>query len=158
MSEISHIVEIGWVRTARIDPIDDGWDAIPARIDLDPARFTPDSLSGIGDFSHVEVLYRFHRATEPTQMQARHPRGRQDWPKVGIFAQRAKARPNLIGATICTLTKVAGLSLYVRGLDAIDGTPVLDIKPVMREFLPREPVRQPDWASQLMENYWHPPQ
>ena len=85
---------------------------------------------------------------------ARHPRNREDWPLVGIFAQRGKNRPNRIGLTTCTILKVEGTRLHVRGLDAIDGTPVLDIKPVMREFLPRGEVRQPDWATELMAEYW----
>jgi tRNA (Thr-GGU) A37 N-methylase len=65
---------------------------------------------------------------------ARHPRGRKDWPAVGIFAQRGKGRPNRIGVCICRLERVEGLNLFVRGLDAIDRTPILDIKPVMRDF------------------------
>jgi len=79
---------------------------------------------------------------------------REDWPLVGIFAQRGKNRPNRIGLTTCAILKVEGTRLHVRGLDAIDGTPVLDIKPVMREFLPRGEVRQPEWASELMAEYW----
>jgi tRNA (Thr-GGU) A37 N-methylase len=85
---------------------------------------------------------------------ARHPRGRTDWPKVGIFAQRAKARPNRIGVTTCELVDVDGLDLRVRGLDAIDGTPVLDVKPYMQAFGPRGEVREPEWVAELMANYW----
>ena len=73
---------------------------------------------------------------------------------VGIFAQRGKDRPNRIGVTVCSLLGVDGLTLRVRGLDAIDGTPVLDIKPVMRGFLPRGEVREPEWAGELMKGYW----
>jgi tRNA (Thr-GGU) A37 N-methylase len=73
---------------------------------------------------------------------------------VGIFAQRGKTRPNRIGSTICRIVGVEGRTLVVAELDAIHGTPVIDIKPVMQEFLPREPVRQPEWAHQLMKNYW----
>ena len=72
---------------------------------------------------------------------ARHPRNRRDGPLVGILAQRGKNRPNRLGLTTC-------------GIDAIDGTPVLDIKPVMAEFLPRGDVRQPDWSRELMSGYW----
>jgi len=85
---------------------------------------------------------------------ARHPRGRHEWPAVGIFAQRAKARPNRIGCTICQVVRVEGTSLYVAELDAIDGTPVLDIKPILAEFLPRGEVRQPAWSHELMRDYW----
>jgi tRNA (Thr-GGU) A37 N-methylase len=84
----------------------------------------------------------------------RHPRGRADWPRVGILAQRGKNRPNRIGATICRIVGVEGRVLRVSGLDAIDGTPVIDIKPVMSGFLPRGEVREPDWALEIMKDYW----
>ena len=75
---------------------------------------------------------------------------------MGIFAQRGKARPNRIGITIVRIVAREGRVLRVAELDAVDGTPVLDIKPVMREFLPREEVRQPRWARELMQRYWTP--
>ena len=85
---------------------------------------------------------------------ARHPRNNQDWPAVGIFAQRGKNRPNRIGSTIVRVLRCEGRSIVVAELDAIDGTPVLDVKPVMQEFLPREKIRQPAWSHELMGNYW----
>ena len=96
----------------------------------------------------------FGVAPEKVVSGARHPRGNPAWPRIGIFAQRGKARPNRIGSTIVRIVERAGASLVVAELDAIDGTPVLDIKPVMREFLPRAEVAQPDWASELMREYW----
>jgi tRNA (Thr-GGU) A37 N-methylase len=72
----------------------------------------------------------------------------------GIFAQRGKNRTNRIGVTVCRLVAVDGLSIEVEGLDAIEGTPVLDIKPHLREIGPKGPVRQPAWASELMAGYW----
>jgi tRNA (Thr-GGU) A37 N-methylase len=77
-----------------------------------------------------------------------------EWPRVGIFAQRPKDRPNRIGVSVCRLLGVDGLELRVAGLDAVDGTPVLDVKPVMREFLPRGEIHQPAWATELMKDYW----
>ncbi|MGH6872357.1 MAG: SAM-dependent methyltransferase [Rhizomicrobium sp.] len=146
---------IGFVRSGRDAPIDDAWDSIPASIALDPARFTPEALAGIGGFSHVEVIFQFDRVAESgIQTGGRRPRGRADWPLVGIFAQRAKNRPNRLGLCTCRLVRVEGLSLHVQGLDAIDGTPVLDIKPVMRGFLPRGEIREPDWAQEIMREYW----
>lgn len=137
------------------EPVDDIWGGLESRIDLDSSRFTPDCLQGLGDFSHVEVVFFFHRVPESEGMTgARHPRNRPDWPKVGIFAQRGKKRPNRIGVTICRLLSVQDLSLKVTGLDAIDGTPVLDIKPYMREFAARGDVRQPKWVDELMSGYW----
>jgi tRNA (adenine37-N6)-methyltransferase len=85
---------------------------------------------------------------------ARHPRGNTNWPVVGIFAQRGKNRPNRLGATMVRVLAVEGRTIRVAGLDAIDGTPVVDIKPVIGEFLPRGEIRQPRWATELMKTYW----
>jgi tRNA (Thr-GGU) A37 N-methylase len=85
---------------------------------------------------------------------SRHPRNQPASPQVGIFAQRGKNRPNRIGVTICRLLSIRNLSLEVDGLDAIHGTPVLDIKPYMREFAARGEVCQPEWVGELMAGYW----
>jgi tRNA-Thr(GGU) m(6)t(6)A37 methyltransferase TsaA len=149
------MVPVGVVRGGRAEAVDDDWGASQARIELDAARFDPEALSGLQDFSHAEVIFLFDRVTdEEIEYGARHPRGRLDWPKVGIFAQRGKNRPNRIGLCTCRIVSVDGLALIVQGLDAIDGTPVLDIKPVMRGFLPREDVREPAWAGEIMRTYW----
>ena len=145
---------IGIVRSQRADTSDDDWDQVVARIELSPA-FDAEALSGIEDFSHAEILFQFDRIDDTTvERCSRHPRGNPAWPKVGIFAQRGSRRPNRIGATIVRVVRRDGRVLEVSGLDAVDGTPGLDIKPVMREFLPREPVRQPTWVAELMKDYW----
>ena len=145
---------IGVVRSPRKDLSDDFWGAVEAEIVLDDG-FGPDALYGLGDFSHVEVLF-FMNQVDPARVEtgARHPRGRKDWPLVGIFAQRGKARPNRIGLTRATIVSVDGKTLRVRGLDAVDGTPVLDVKPWMDEFAPIGATRQPDWARELMRDYF----
>ena len=154
-AETFQVRPIGTVRSERTDPIDDDWDTVGTSIELDGERFTPDVVAGLDGFSHIDVVYLFHLVDEhDVHLGARHPRGRQDWPLVGILAQRAKARPNRLGVTTCRLLAVDGLSLHVEGLDAIDGTPVLDVKPNMREFWPRGEHRQPTWASELMAGYW----
>jgi tRNA-Thr(GGU) m(6)t(6)A37 methyltransferase TsaA len=146
---------IGHVRGGRTDAVDDDWGASRARIDLDPARFTGESLQGLDGFSHVEIVFVFDKVTdEEIVTGARHPRGRKDWPKVGIFAQRGKNRPNRIGLCTARIVAVDGLSLELEGLDAIDGTPVLDIKPVMTGFQPRGSIREPAWAGEIMKDYW----
>lgn len=146
---------IGRVRSARDEAIDDGWDAIPVRIELDARQFTPDALLSLDQFSHAEIVYLFDRVREDQiERGARHPRGRTDWPRAGIFAQRGKNRPNRIGVTVAEIVKVEGLTLTLKGLDAIEGTPVLDIKPVLSGFLPRGEVREPHWAREIMAAYW----
>ena len=72
----------------------------------------------------------------------------------GILAQRAKDRPNRIGSTVCRLVSVDRLTVEVEGLDAMDGTPVLDVKPYMLGFAARGEVYEPAWATELMSAYW----
>ena len=146
---------IGYVRGGRTEPIDDDWGDVEATIELDASQFDPGVTAGLSDFSHLDVVYVFHLVPdEKIETRARHPRGNEDWPLVGIFAQRAKGRPNRIGVTTCEIVAVDGLTVKVRGLDAIDGTPVLDLKPYMTDFAPRTEVREPKWARELMSGYW----
>lgn len=149
------IVPIGFVRGGRAEPIDDDWGAMTSQIVLDD-RWPADALAGLEAFSHLDVVYVFDRVDEATiTLGARHPRGNIEWPRVGIFAQRAKGRPNRIGVSTCEIVGIDDHVVTVRGLDAIDGTPVVDLKPYMVEFAPRTPVRQPDWSHELMRGYWH---
>ena len=147
---------IGSVHSHESGPKEDFWGDVVSEIRLDASKFTPDAMVGLGEFSHLEVLFYFHGITEkPMVMGCRHPRGNLQWPKVGIFAQRGKDRPNRIGATVCRLLAVEALTLKVQGLDALDGSPVLDIKPVFAEFTPdRTAIRQPQWSHELMEKYF----
>jgi tRNA-Thr(GGU) m(6)t(6)A37 methyltransferase TsaA len=147
---------VGLVVGGRRDAVDDEWGQVEAVISLDTGRFGTDAVAGLESFSHLVVVFQFHLVDESAvQSGARHPRGNTDWPEVGMFAQRAKMRPNRLGVSSCRLLGIDGLDLRVRGLDAVDGTPVLDVKPYMREFEPPvSEVRQPTWASQLMAQYW----
>lgn len=154
MSARFEIEAIGRVEAARKEAIDDDWGGSESAIVLD-ARFEEEALAGLEQFSHVEVLFVFDRV-DPAKVVsgARHPRNNPDWPAVGIFAQRGKNRPNRLGSTVCRVVRREGRRLVVAELDAIDGTPVVDLKPVMREFLPRSEVRQPVWVGELMRDYW----
>lgn len=149
------ILPVGQVVGGRVPADDDDWDAVTARIELDTARFGPDALLGLDAFSHAEIVYLFDKLPESqVTTGARRPRGNPDWPLVGIFAQRGRNRPNRLAVSVCRIEKVEGTTLHVRGLDAIDGTPVVDIKPVMRGFAPRGEIREPDWAREIMSGYW----
>lgn len=148
------IAPVAHVRSSRQEPIDDLWGDVQARIEL-VADLPAESLDGLDEFSHVEVLFHFDRvAEEAVNRGARHPRGNTAWPRVGIFAQRGKDRPNRLGSTIVRIVGREPRALLVEGLDAIEGTPVVDLKPVMAEFLPRGEVRQPAWSRELMARYW----
>jgi tRNA (adenine37-N6)-methyltransferase len=149
-----HIEPIAFVSSARTSAEDDFWGDELAEITL-VDTLSPDALVGVEAFSHVEVLFIFHQVSpDKIVTGSRHPRSNAAWPKVGIFAQRGKNRPNRIGSTICRVIKVEGRKLTVAELDAIEGTPVIDIKPVLKEFLPRQATGQPAWATELMSKYW----
>lgn len=148
------IAPIGYVRGSRAEVTDDFWGGTHTVIELD-AAISPRSLDGIEEYSHAETIFLFDRLDPATlEWAARHPRGRLDLPEVGIFAQRAKARPNRLGATIVRILGREGRRLRVAELDAVEGTPVIDIKPVLTEFLPRGSVRQPSWTHDLLRDYW----
>ncbi len=148
------VTPIGYVRGGRSSPEDDNWGQERAAIEIVDA-LPPEALAGLDAFSHAEIIFQFHLVPDAKiETGARRPRGNPDRPMVGIFAQRGKNRPNRIGVTVCRIASVTGRRIEVEGLDAIDGTPVLDIKPVMTEFLPRGEIRQPDWSSELMKEYW----
>jgi tRNA (Thr-GGU) A37 N-methylase len=133
---------------------DDYWGGAESRLVLTDA-LEESALDGIEQFSHVEVLFVFDRVEDAKIVRgARHPRNNPAWPLTGILAQRARNRVNRLGSTICRVVRREGRTLVVRELDAVEGTPVVDVKPVMREFLPREEVTQPAWASELMSEYW----
>lgn len=150
------LTPVGHVVGGRTQAIDDDWGQVEAVIRLDAAQFGPDSVAGLTAFSHLVVVFQFHQVDPADVLSgARRPRGNPAWPEVGMFAQRAKMRPNRLGVSTCRLTAVDGVTLRVRGLDAIDGSPVLDVKPYMAEFEPSpEEVRQPAWSSELMSGYY----
>jgi tRNA (Thr-GGU) A37 N-methylase len=146
---------IGYVRGGRTEATKDNWGANRSILELRPEKFTAAAVAGLEELSHLEVIFYFHlHADEPVELGARRPRGRADWPAVGIFAQHGRMRPNRLGVSVCRLVRLRGLNIEVEGLDAVDGTPLLDIKPVWSGYLPRGAVREPEWARELMANYW----
>lgn len=144
---------IAYVKNSRKGKIDDNWGEILSEIEL--AESMPiESLDSIETFSHLEIIFFFDKA-DKTVTGSEHPRGNPNWPKVGILAQRKKDRPNHLGLTTVNLIKKEGRKLFVSNLDAIDGTPILDIKPVFYEFQPKGNIKQPDWTKELMKKYWN---
>lgn len=143
---------VAFVSNSRREPVDDNWSSIESEIELVDGM-PDDCFDGIEQFSHLEIIYHFHKSTR-TIIGSDHPRENTNYPKVGIFAQRKKDRPNHIGSTIVNLVRHDGRKLIVRFLDAIDKTPVIDIKPVFKEYLPQGDLKQPDWTKDLMKNYW----
>jgi tRNA-Thr(GGU) m(6)t(6)A37 methyltransferase TsaA len=148
------IEPIAFVRNSRIKIEDDYWGDVVSEIIISD-KISEKSLLGIDEYSHLEIIFYFHLA-DPSKINisATHPRNNKNYPKVGIFSQRKKARPNLLGTAIVRLLKSEKNKLTVEGLDAVDGTPVIDIKPVLKEFIPEGKIVQPDWATKLMSVYW----
>ena len=144
---------IGVVKNSRKQPTDDFWEGIISEIEL-VDDIPAEAFSGLSDFSHLEIIYYFDKVDSRDIVFAGHPRGNPDFPLIGIFGQRKKDRPNAIGLCTVELIELTGRKITVRYLDASDGTPVLDIKPVFREFQSKGNIRQPDWVTELMKNYW----
>ena len=147
------VVPIGTVRTSAVEAIDEGWGDVESEIHIgEPfAR----GLEGIEQWSHVIVVYWMHEAEFDAERDlVRRPRGREDMPEAGIFAQRARHRPNPIGLTAVRLIGREGNVVRVRGLDAIDGTPVLDIKPYVPVYDRIDDAVGPAWMNTLMEGYF----
>jgi tRNA (adenine37-N6)-methyltransferase len=149
---------IAQVIGGRIEPTDDYWGGTRSIIRIDSSRFNADATAGLDAFSHLEIVYRFH-LTDPTDLNlgARRPRDNPDWPEVGIFGHRNMRRLNWLGVSRCRLIKVDALDLHVEELDAVHGTPILDIKPWFQEFGPRGTVRQPAWPTEMLTEYFATP-
>ncbi|WP_443048395.1 SAM-dependent methyltransferase [Streptomyces sp. H39-C1] len=145
---------IATVVGGRAEPTDDYWGGTESIIRLHP-RFPVETVQGLEEFSHLVVTFRFH-LVDPSDVHlgARSPRNNPDWPATGTFVHRNMRRPNRLGTSFPRLLRVDGLDLHVTDLDAIDGTPVIDIAPWFAEFGPRGDVRQPSWPTQMLENYW----
>jgi tRNA-Thr(GGU) m(6)t(6)A37 methyltransferase TsaA len=144
---------IGRVHSPVSEPVDLDWGRVESRIVLEPEYCA--GLRGLDGFSHVLVVAFLHGAAfEASRHLLRRPRGRADLPEVGIFAQRAKDRPNPIGISVVPLVAVEPDGIAVRGLDAIDGTPVLDVKPHFPAFDAPEGAFVPDWVAHLMAGYF----
>ncbi|ENQ3107873.1 tRNA-Thr(GGU) m(6)t(6)A37 methyltransferase TsaA [Bacillus sp. 491mf] len=148
------IKPVAYVHNSREEMRDDNWGCVFSVIELTD-ELNKSALQGIEDFSHLEVIFYFDKVSDDkVQYEARHPRNNPNFPKVGIFSQRGKNRPNKLGVTTVELIEHTGNKLVVKGLDAIDGTPIIDIKPVMKEFLPKNEIKQANWSTVLMKDYW----
>lgn len=144
---------IGTVKSPVTEAVDKNWGNIISEIHLVDSLAA--GLQGIEQFSHIVVIFFMHRSAFGLATDlVRRPRGRSDMPRVGTFAQRARHRPNPIGITTVQLIRVEGNVLKVKGLDAIDGTPILDIKPYWAVFDRAPSATAPEWVGKLMEGYF----
>lgn len=153
MSQNIEVRPIGFVSSPVKDRTDTGWGSVVARVTL--KREYAGALKGLESFSHALVLTYLHQARfDPAKHLRRRPQGRDDMPEVGILSQRAKNRPNPIGVTAVEILKVGEDCLEVKGLDAIDGTPVIDIKPYFPQYDRVPSPTVPAWVDELMRDYF----
>lgn len=139
---------IGTVRNGIEQRPETGWQETVSEIVVD-SRFT-EALDGLEQFSHLVVIYWMHQVSVAGQVPTRiHPRGRQELPLVGLFATRTPYRPNPLGETTVRLLERRANILKVKGLDAIDGTPVVDIKPYIPEPEALTEARVPPRVTRL---------
>jgi tRNA-Thr(GGU) m(6)t(6)A37 methyltransferase TsaA len=144
---------VAYVSNSRTEAVDDNWSKIISSVILYECIPT-EAFDGIEQFSHLEIIFCFDKVEKKDIIYAGRPGGNPNYPVTGIFAQQKNDRPNKIGLCTVELLKHEGRTIVVKNLDAIDGTPVLDIKPVFKEFLPQKDIMQPVWVSDLMKNYW----
>lgn len=145
-------VIIGVVRSPVTEAVDMNWGEVISEITLKP-EYAP-GLMGLDTFSHAFILTYLHEARyDPEVHLRRHPQENLELPMMGIFAQRARHRPNRIGITACEIVDVTETSLKVRGLDAIDGTPIIDIKPYVH-YYDKKDASIPEWMDKMMKDYF----
>jgi len=145
-------VIIGEVKSSVTEAVDMNWGEMVSEIVLKP-EYAP-GLLGLGDFSHAMILTFLHEAKyDPDVHLRRHPQENMDNPLLGIFAQSARHRPNRIGVTACEIVEVTENSVKVRALDAINGTPVIDVKPYVPVY-DRKDASIPEWMENMMKGYF----
>ena len=153
MTPIAHVVG------GKTEVADDYWGGTQAIIRIDDPRFTTESVAGLEEFSHLEVVFRFHlQDPDDLHFGARPARNNPRWSATGYFAHRNMRKINRIGVSRCRLIKMDGLDLHVAELDAVDGTPVLDLKPWFPEFGPRGEIRTSTWSTEMLADYFAPGQ
>lgn len=144
---------IGTVRNNVANQKDISWGNDVSEIIIDEQL--EKGLVGLSDFSHIIVVYYLDKANFSLDKHlVRKPQGREDMPMVGILSQLAKDRPNPIGITSVELLSVSGNVITVKGLDAIDNTPILDIKPYYPMYDCKDNAIVPEWVSRLMAHYF----
>ncbi|MDP2718209.1 MAG: tRNA (N6-threonylcarbamoyladenosine(37)-N6)-methyltransferase TrmO [Dehalococcoidia bacterium] len=149
MTEEINIKPIGVVRNAIKNKEHHGWNKIKSEITVNK-KFVP-CLDGLQEFSHIIVFFWLHQVTPEERATKRaRPLRQSDIPEMGIFAWHSSRRPNPIGMTIVKLHKIEGDKVTVQGLDAIEGTPVLDLRPYLEKYYHVDNLKEPPWVNEVM--------
>ncbi|MEY9958876.1 TrmO family methyltransferase [Streptacidiphilus sp. MAP5-52] len=153
-----HVETIAHVVNSRKKVSDDYWGGVESIIRLRD-DLPLDTLLGLEEFSHLQVVFAFHEASpSDVHLGARSPRGNPDWAPTGTFVHRNHRRPSQIGISHPRLIKIVGRDIHVGDLDAIDGTPVIDLAPWFSTFGPQGEVHEPAWPAAMLRDYWSTPQ
>ena len=123
----------------------DWWQETVSEIVIEPGLTA--ALDGLEDFSHIIILWWMHHLASGKMPLRVHPRGRQELPLRGIFAVRTPNRPNRIGKATVRLIERDGNILKVKGLDALDGSPVIDVKPYIPGYDSADKAKVPWWIT-----------
>jgi tRNA (adenine37-N6)-methyltransferase len=117
------------------------------RIEIDEAY--EEALAGLSEFSHIQVFYWFHKNDMPEKRRTLqvHPKKNHTNPLTGVFATLSPLRPNLIGLSICGIRLIEGNTIVIDDIDALDGSPVIDIKCFVPSRISPSKVKMPDWAK-----------
>ena len=151
MNEV-RLTPVATVENDREDGSDFEWGGVESDIVFEPGY--AEGLLGLEQFSHAIVVFLIDRPLDEAPTLRRRPRGRADMPMLGVFAQRGANRPNRIGVTAVEIVRVGNGRVTVRGLDALNGTPVLDVKPYVASFDRIESPHEPEWIARLMRGYF----
>ena len=138
---------IGIVRNEIKQPIRHGWGEVVSDIVVNSDL--TEALDGLEGFSHLIVLYWMHQLTPGRQLPLKvHPMGKPELPLTGRFATRSPSRPNPVGQATVRLLERRGNILKVKGLDATNGTPVIDIKPYLPRYDSAPDAKAPKWTTE----------
>ncbi|UBI40095.1 MULTISPECIES: SAM-dependent methyltransferase [Streptomyces] len=152
------VTSIATVVGGHVEPIDDHQGGVESIIRLHP-EYPLETLQGIEEFSHLTVVWHFHLATpDDIALHARSPRGNTQWPATGTFVHRNHRRPNQLALSFPRLLRTEGRDLHVTDLDAVAGTPILDLAPYFPQMGPRGPVTTPAWPTEMLRHYWDSPE
>jgi tRNA-Thr(GGU) m(6)t(6)A37 methyltransferase TsaA len=144
------LMPIGRVTNGIEYPGDVKWETIVSEVVIAPQLV--EALDGVDGFSHIVIIFYLNKVDEDRRSLLKvHPERKEELPLVGVFATRSPVRPNPIGVTVVKLLERRENVLRVLGLDAYDGTPVLDVKPYLRRGDLVEEATMPDWLLRLWE-------
>ncbi|WP_019070781.1 TrmO family methyltransferase domain-containing protein [Streptomyces hokutonensis] len=149
--EVPVVATVVGGHTGRLDDFKGGVESI---IRLRP-DYPVETLQGIEEFSHLQVTWSFNFGSpDDVALHARSPRDNPAWPATGTFVHHNHRRPARLATSFPRLLRVDGRDLHVTDLDADEGTEVVDLVAVFEEMLPRGPITQPSWPSEMLTDYW----